>query len=206
MIYLLFSLVGYLLGSVLFCYYLPLWFMGIDITKNTPDHNPGAFNCISSAGWIIGIPALILDLLKGAVPVFAAARLSSTASPAFILVMMAPVLGHAFSIFNCFKGGKAITVSFGVLLGLLPFWRPAVLLAIIYIFFSAVVRVYPNRTRSMLVFFCFGVLSVVWLKAGSVSFGCAANSAIVFFKHKFSPKVHQSFVRPPVFSEKFLQR
>ena len=104
----------------------------------------------------------------------------------FAIVLAAPVLGHAFPIFRNFRGGKAITVTFGTLLGLLPFWQPVVLLAVIYIFFSLVIQIYPNRSRSMLTFFCFGVLSVVWIRAGAVSLGCAASSCIVFFKHKFS--------------------
>ena len=42
--YLLFIVFGYLSGSVLFCYYLPLWLKKTDITENFDDCNPGAFN------------------------------------------------------------------------------------------------------------------------------------------------------------------
>ena len=69
MYYLLFSFLGYLSGSVLFCYCFPLWFKKIDITKQSADKNPGAFNCFRLAGPFIGIPALLCDLLKGAIPV-----------------------------------------------------------------------------------------------------------------------------------------
>lgn len=204
-IYLLFSLLGYLSGSVLFCYCFPLWFKKIDITKQSDDKNPGAFNCFRLAGPLVGVPALLCDLLKGAVPVFAAARFTDIQSPAFALVLMAPVLGHAFPILRNFRGGKAITVTFGVLFGLLPFWQPVALLAVIYLFFSLCVRVYPNRVRSMAVFLCFGVLSVVWLRAGAVSLGCAVNSAVVFLKHKFSPEEEsgQGFVKLPVINKRF---
>lgn len=206
--YLLFSFLGYLSGSVLFCYCFPLWFKKIDITKQSSDKNPGAFNCFCFAGPFIGIPALLCDLLKGAIPVFAAARFTDIQSPAFALVMIAPVLGHAFPVFRNFGGGKAITVTFGVLLGLLPFWQPVVLLAVIYLFFSLCVRVYPNRRRSMVVFLCFGVLSVVWLRAGAVSLGCAVNSAVVFIKHKFSPEGEsgQSFVKLPIINKRFFEK
>ena len=122
--------------------------------------------------------------------------------------MIAPVLGRAFPVFRNFGGGKAITVTFGVLLGLLPFWQPVVLLAVIYLFFSLCVRVYPNRKRSMAVFLCFGVLSFVWLRAGAVSLGCAVNSAVVFIKHKFSPEgeSRQSFVKLPIINKRFFEK
>ena len=72
MLWLLFVLFGYLSGSVLYCYYLPLWIKGLDITKDSSDKNPGAFNCISRAGAAIGIPALLFDLLKGTLPILLA--------------------------------------------------------------------------------------------------------------------------------------
>ncbi len=42
--YVLFILLGYLSGSVLWAYHLPMWMRGIDVTADTPDGNPGVFN------------------------------------------------------------------------------------------------------------------------------------------------------------------
>ena len=50
------------------------------------------------------------------------------------------------------KGGKAIAVSFGVLLGLFPELHPAVYLAFFFIFFSVVVIINPHSLRSILTF------------------------------------------------------
>ena len=69
MSWIIYIALGYLSGSILYSYYLPLWLKGLDVTLNTPDGNPGAFNCISKAGWPLGLAALACDVLKGAVPV-----------------------------------------------------------------------------------------------------------------------------------------
>ena len=63
------------------------------------------------------------DLLKGFIPVFLFA--STHEEGIFFmpgaLVLAAPVLGHAFPLFHRFRGGKGIAVSFGCLLGPMPF-------------------------------------------------------------------------------------
>ena len=50
--YLLFILFGYLSGSMLFSYWLPLWLKKTDITQDTPDENPGVYNCVIKAGMV----------------------------------------------------------------------------------------------------------------------------------------------------------
>ena len=181
-----YALIGYLCGSILFAYYLPLWLKGIDITKGTKDKNPGVSNCVAKAGWVIGIAALVFDLLKGGLPVFLARRTLDSGRWTFALVMAAPVLGHLFPIFRKFSGGKGIAVSFGVMLGLLPVFRPLVLLVLLYLFFLLVVRVHPNRLLSIITFTAFGLLSIVIVRQGSLALGCVLISALVAIRHVFS--------------------
>lgn len=181
--YLLYIAAGYLSGSVLFSYYLPLWLRGIDVTRDTPDGNPGAFNCIANAGWPLGLLALACDLLKGALPVWLAARDLGRLDWGFALVMAAPVAGHAWPLFRRFKGGKAIAVSFGVALGLLPEWQPVVILAACYLFFSLVIRLEPHRFRSIVTYLCFGAVTQVWLGAAPMGLGCLLLAGIVIRRH-----------------------
>lgn len=208
MLWLLFVLFGYLSGSVLYCYYLPLWIKGLDITKDSSDKNPGAFNCISRAGAAIGIPALLFDLLKGTLPILLACNFLDVKNLTFAIVLAAPVLGHAFPIFRNFRGGKAITVTFGTLLGLLPFWQPVVLLAVIYIFFSLVIQIYPNRSRSMLTFFCFGVLSVVWIRAAPCLSDARPAPVLCFLSTNFHlwVKTRLFFAKLPFGSKYFFNK
>ncbi len=183
MSYLFFAVLGYLVGSIMFSYLLPLWIKGIDITEDTSDGNPGAFNCIDKAGKQIGIFALACDILKGTVPILVAAWVLDIRQWAFVIVLIAPVLGHCFPVFRMFRGGKAISVTFGVLLGLVPFWPPLVILEVFYLTFSLILIIEPHRIRSILTFILFGVGVLIFCGWTPVSLGCVLISSIVVMRH-----------------------
>ena len=107
MTYFLFILLGFVLGSTLFAYWIPRLFFKTDITKVPPDHNPGVANAYMQAGFFAGTLSLLCELFKGAVPVFLADRILDRDSMLFALVMAAPVFGHAFPFFQKERGGKA---------------------------------------------------------------------------------------------------
>jgi glycerol-3-phosphate acyltransferase PlsY len=102
---------------------------GVDI-RETGSKNIGATNVLRSAGKMPAILTLISDLLKGAIPVFitgvAAAEITEGHQiDQFVilshdiwegLVGLAAVLGHMFSIFLHFRGGKGVATGFGVLI------------------------------------------------------------------------------------------
>ena len=183
--YLFFSVLGYLSGSVMYAYWAARIFGKKDIIQLAKDHNPGVANTFMIAGVPIGILALVCELLKGALPVYAAARFLDTARPAFAAVICAPVIGHAFPIPfpKKLRGGKAIAVSFGCLIGLVPEIRPLEYLVLFYLFFSLVVKVSPHLYRSIVTFLCFAMM--VWLNVPvvSVRIGCTVIAAVTIFKH-----------------------
>ena len=144
MLYLFFTLLGFVLGSTLFAYWVPKIIRHVDIRELPADHNPGVANAFMYGGFFCGMLSLILELAKGFVPVFFGQHFLDVHSLLFIPVLIAPVFGHAFPFFQKEKGGKAITASFGVLLGLFPEMRPAVYLAFFFIFFSDVPQVNGN--------------------------------------------------------------
>lgn len=183
MSWIIYIALGYLSGSILYSYYLPLWLKGLDVTLNTPDGNPGAFNCISKAGWPLGLTALACDVLKGAVPVLLAARDLDPGEWAFALVVAAPAAGHAWPVFRRFRGGKAIAVSFGTALGLWPLWQPFGLLAACYLFFSLVVRLEPHRFRSIVTYLCFGAGVLIRFGPIPAALGSALTAFIVVSRH-----------------------
>ena len=139
-IYLFYLLFGYLSGSVLYSYLIPKHFCHVDVRTANEDQNPGAFNAFSAAGPRVGLFCVLCDIGKGFLPVFLAVHSSavSMGSWLFALILLAPVAGHAWPFLQPAKGGKAISVSFGVLLGLLPDLRPALLLAAFYLTFSLI--------------------------------------------------------------------
>ena len=127
--YLFHIFIGFLSGSILYSYLWPKWICHIDITQLSDDHNPGTFNAMKLAGPRVGILCLVCDVCKGFFPLWFASKALSWQHPLFAVVLAAPVFGHAYSPFFHGRGGKAIAVSFGCLLGLWPFCNLLVLLA-----------------------------------------------------------------------------
>lgn len=183
--YLLWMIIGYLSGGVLYAYLLPLWLRKKDITKLSEDQNPGAANAFMQAGIPTGILVLLCELLKGAVPVYIVARLLDVRNILFAGVLCAPVIGHAFPFPypRRRKGGKAIAVSFGCLIGLLPEWRPLVYLIFFYLLFSLVFRIYPHLYRSIVTFSCFCLTVCLNVKNPAVCLGCLIMGGVVVYKH-----------------------
>lgn len=157
---------GILCGSILFSRYLPKLLKKVDIMELSDDHNPGTANAMQHAGIPVGILCLLGDIFKGAIPVHMALRLGLESGCLFSLIIAAPVLGHAYSLFHRGRGGKAIAVSFGVLIGLMPIHtEPIFALCSIYLFFSLVVRIRPHTRRTRITYTLLALSSLYMLYA-----------------------------------------
>lgn len=110
-------LIGFFSGSLMLAYWIGWLALRRDV-RAVGDGNPGATNVLKAGGTKIGILALLLDMLKGSLPVSIAHFLVGLSGGSLVLVALAPIFGHAFSPFLRFKGGKAVAVSFGVWIGL----------------------------------------------------------------------------------------
>ncbi|MGG1313724.1 MULTISPECIES: glycerol-3-phosphate acyltransferase [Cohnella] len=104
--------VSFLSGSLMFSYWLGL--IARRNLKDVGDGNPGALNLWKAAGYSYGLAGVALDFLKGYVPVAWLMHAGAAAGYAIVPVAAAPVLGHAFSPFMKWRGGKAIAATFGV--------------------------------------------------------------------------------------------
>ena len=142
--YIFYILIGFLSGSVMYSYSLPKLLKGIDVRDAAPDRNPGGANAVASAGKPIGLFCIFLDILKAFLPVYAAVTYAGVTGPHLIPVVMAPVLGHAFSPFLRFRGGKAVAAFYGALLGLWPVSHIALLPAVAMILFKFILVVDPD--------------------------------------------------------------
>lgn len=115
-----------------FCGALPLsvWLgrlaLGVDITQYG-DGNPGAANVWRAGGGRWGMLAVLLDFLKGAIPVGVANYAAGLDGWLLAAVAIAPILGHAISPFMGFHGGKALAVTFGIWTGLSLWVVPLIL-------------------------------------------------------------------------------
>ena len=108
----LLTVMEFLCGSLMFSYWL-----GFAVKKDlrvVGDSNPGAFNLWHAAGYKLGMLGIILDLTKGYLPLVLLVQMGVVSGMAIVPVAIAPILGHAFSPFMKFKGGKSIAVTFGV--------------------------------------------------------------------------------------------
>lgn len=112
-------LLTYLIGSMPFGLFVARAVGGRD-PRTAGSGNVGATNIARLCGFRWGVATLALDLLKGLLPVAMATSFSD--SPLFLsLVALAAILGHVFSVFLRFKGGKAVATTIGALIPLI-FW------------------------------------------------------------------------------------
>jgi glycerol-3-phosphate acyltransferase PlsY len=91
------------------------------------DGNPGATNAFKAGGTWIGLAALLLDVSKAALPVGLAYQVFDLGGWSIVPIALAPTLGHAFSPFLNFKGGKALATVLGVWIGLTLWDMPLVI-------------------------------------------------------------------------------
>lgn len=179
----IFVAAGYLSGSVLFAYIIPKFMKKIDICALSEDGNPGAYNAFQYGGIFCGILVICAELLKGALPVWLCQRILGSDSILFALVMAAPVFGHAHPVFRRGRGGKAIAVSFGVMLGLLPEALPLLFLIVWYLLFSLILVIPDHAKRSIVTYGCFAVTSLLAVKTPSVVLGSFLVAGTVIHRH-----------------------
>ena len=93
---------------------------GIDLQKHGSG-NLGATNAFRVLGWKAALPVFIVDIAKGWFPTFFFSRWDGVDSIALALAYGgAAIIGHVFSVYVRFKGGKGVATSTGVLLALAP--------------------------------------------------------------------------------------
>ena len=113
--------IAFISGSIPYSVWLGKLLLRVDV-RQYGDGNPGAANAFRSGNKAIGLLALIMDISKAAVPVgLSYYNLGIRGIPMYFIAM-APILGHVFSPFLGFHGGKAIATSFGVWIGL-TIWK-----------------------------------------------------------------------------------
>jgi len=115
--WILFPLVGYLVGSIPFSYLLPK-FKGVDV-RRVGSGNIGGTNALRAAGPLIGWICMVLDGLKSFIPTLTVLLATGNMKLA-AAVAIASVIGHDFPIYMKFKGGKGVASTVGVIFAV--FW------------------------------------------------------------------------------------
>ncbi len=128
-------ILAFCVGSIPFSYIITKIFAGKDITK-LGSGNAGATNVVRALNIKYGIAVLLLDVAKGFFPVYFTGKLTD-ASVMVPIVALAVVLGHDYSPFLKFKGGKGVAATLGIFFAINPVITFIVLFVfavIVYIF------------------------------------------------------------------------
>jgi glycerol-3-phosphate acyltransferase PlsY len=111
---------AYLLGAVPASYLAGRWTRGIDLRLHGSG-NLGATNTFRVLGAKVAAPVMVFDVAKGFVPAFAFHRWDASDDWRWALAYgAAAIVGHVFSLYMRFKGGKGVATGAGVFLGLAP--------------------------------------------------------------------------------------
>lgn len=117
---------SYLLGAIPTSYIVGRLGRGIDLREHG-SRNLGATNVYRVLGWKFALPVGLFDVAKGLIPVILFGPLAPAVPYFPLLCGTMAIVGHVFSVFVGFKGGKGVATAAGLLLGLAPLALPAVL-------------------------------------------------------------------------------
>ena len=176
-------LAAYLLSGIPFGYLLAKQFAGVNI-KEAGSGNIGATNVLRvvkeqdpKLAKKLGAITLLLDALKGAVVIVVAKMLQAPESVLWTSAVLA-VVGHCFSLFLAFEGGKGVATGFGVLAVMMPI--PALIAIVVWLGAAKGLKISSVSSLIGLVAFIIasyilnpeGAHSPIWIIAG-----------IIFYKH-----------------------
>jgi glycerol-3-phosphate acyltransferase PlsY len=110
-------LIAFISGAIPWALLVGSLFLKKDI-RSIGDGNPGTANAWKLGGHIPGITSLVLEIGKGAIPLYVAFQYLNlpstiTSELLYAVLLLSPIIGHAWSPFLRFRGGKAIAVTGG---------------------------------------------------------------------------------------------
>ncbi len=122
---------SYLIGAIPFALIIGRVFYGVDV-RTLGSGNLGSTNVYRNLGWKPGVAVQILDIAKGLLPVLLVASFFDTQMPfenrtpfedstvVRLIAGVTAVVGHMWSVFAGFRGGKGINTSMGMLVAVAP--------------------------------------------------------------------------------------
>ena len=154
---------------------------GIDLRQHGSG-NLGATNAYRVLGWRAAVPVFVVDILKGWFPTACFALWDKSDNELLALAYgAAAIVGHVFSIYVRFKGGKGVATSAGVLLALAPV---AMLIGLVVwsalVFMTGLVSLASIMAAAILpvaIFALQGTGAVLWLSIGLAAFVIFAHRA-----------------------------
>ena len=177
--------VSYLIGSLSFAVIVSRM-MGLQDPRTYGSQNPGATNVLRSGSKAAAVLTLLLDAVKGWVPVFVVQRLPGMGTDALIAACaLAAFAGHVWPVFFRFKGGKGVATAAGVLFGV-DFWLGLATMAtwLIVAYFSRYSSLAAVAAAIFAPAFYLLGAKVVWSGAPIIALAIGAMSAVLLYRHK----------------------
>jgi glycerol-3-phosphate acyltransferase PlsY len=178
LLWVLMAMAGYLLGSIPFGLVVSNA-MGLPDPRTVGSKNVGFTNVLRMSGKKAGILTLIGDMGKGWVMGWTAMHWL-TDERFIMLVALSAILGHIFSLFLNFKGGKGVATALGVVLGL----SPSIGFLLLLIWLGAVAIWRYSSGGALAAFGFFPVLAIVNEQRPEFLVFSLVVSTLIWFKHK----------------------
>jgi len=174
---------AYILGSIPFGLLLTKLFGGADVRKEGSG-NIGATNVARVAGTLPGILTLVLDAAKGAAAVLLAEHLSNDSAAWMMIAGFAALVGHCFTIWLNFKGGKGVATAAGLFLVLCPLaFLAAILLFILVVAFWRYVSLGSITAAAAMPLLIYFLWAPHHAPPPVIMFGSLAVVMLVVYKH-----------------------
>jgi glycerol-3-phosphate acyltransferase PlsY len=180
------TLAAYLIGSLSFAVVISR-LMGLNDPRTYGSKNPGATNVLRSGNKIAAVLTLLLDALKGWLPVYLVKVHGADwglGESTLAWVFLAAFLGHLFPVFFRFKGGKGVATAAGVLIALEPTLALSVLASwLIVVYFSRMVSLASIVAALFApVYYLFGD-GVAWSAPGAQVLAVAVMGVLLIWRH-----------------------
>lgn len=172
-------LFSYLMGGIPFGLLVSYVLTGEDPRK-VGSGNIGATNVSRAAGKKAGVITLILDALKGFLPVLVTYHLFPQNPLAIALVGLAALCGHCFSPYLKLKGGKGVATGAGVFLGISP---GALLMALVVFVFMLKWKGYVSLS-SLTAAWCMPFFILILKGSPVLSLSAAVMAALITLRHR----------------------
>ena len=178
---------AYLIGSVSFAVVVSR-FMGLADPRSYGSNNPGATNVLRSGNKLAAVLTLLLDALKGWLPVWAVVHEGTAlglGEGTVAMVALAAFVGHVWPVFFRFKGGKGVATAAGVLIGIEPFLGVATLATwLIVAYFSRYSSLAALASALFAPAYYFLGHRVAWYVDNRILLAVAVMSAVLIWRHQ----------------------
>ena len=181
------AVLAYLMGSLSFAVVVSR-LMGLADPRSYGSNNPGATNVLRSGNKLAALLTLLLDGVKGWVPVYAVTHFGAAyglGEGSVAMVALAAFVGHVWPVFFRFQGGKGVATAAGVLFGIEPLLGLATMMTwLIVAFFSRYSSLAALASAVFAPAYYFLGHRLVWYVDDTVLLATVLMSAILVWRHQ----------------------